>query len=153
MSATHFLFCTVCGGILKTALSGAVVFEKAIKEMPAYEGTALQTPTHTFLDKVNRKLLEIIRQSLEHTCQICPPKYNEMQLFQYFFSFIFFPACFAFEKEMAVNKHGHDSVQGLPVPIMLQRDHHNERWPWHNWDSSQGKPGGWSERENRKCCF
>lgn len=37
-------------GVLQTALSGAVVFESAIKEMPAHEGAALQTATHTFLD-------------------------------------------------------------------------------------------------------
>lgn len=51
---------------------------------------------------------------------------------------------------MAVNKHGHDSVEVLPVPIKQQRDHHNERCPWHNWDSSQRKPGGWSGREGSK---
>lgn len=50
---------------------------------------------------------------------------------------------------MAVNKHGHDSVEVLPVPIKLQRDHHNERWPWHNWDSSQQKPDGWSDRRGQ----
>lgn len=48
---------------------------------------------------------------------------------------------------VAVNKHGRDSVEVLPVPIKQQRDHHNERWPWHNWDSSQRKPGGWSDSE------
>lgn len=63
-----------------------------------------------------------------------------------FFLLFSLPACFAFAKAMAVNKHGHDSVEGLPVPIMLPRDHHNERWPWHNGDSSQEKPGGWTER-------
>lgn len=64
----------------------------------------------------------------------------------FFSPLIFFPACFAFAKAMAVNKHGHDSVDGLPVPITPLRDHHNERWPWHNGDSSQEKPGGWTER-------
>lgn len=54
---------------------------------------------------------------------------------------------FVLEEDVAVNKHGHDSVEVLPVPIKQQRDHPNERWPWHNWDSSQRKPGGWSDRE------
>lgn len=38
-----------------------------------------------------------------------------------------FSCLFVFEEEMAVNKHGNDSVEVLPVPIKLQRDHHNER--------------------------
>lgn len=41
--------------------------------------------------------------------------------------FLLFFCLFVFEEEMAVNKHGHDSVEVLPVPIKLQRDHHNER--------------------------
>lgn len=73
-----------------------------------------------------------------------------MQLFQHF-CLIFFSCLFSFEKEMAVNKYGHDTVQGLPVPIKPQRDHHNERWPWHNRDSSQQKPGSQSERQRREC--
>lgn len=41
--------------------------------------------------------------------------------------FLLFPDAFVLEEEGAVNKHGHDSVEVLPVPIKKQRDHHNER--------------------------
>lgn len=34
---------------------------------------------------------------------------------------------FVLEEDTAVNKHGHDSVEVLPVPIKQQRDHPNER--------------------------
>lgn len=70
----------------------------------------------------------------------------------FLFPFFFFFSC-SFEKEMAVNKYGHDSMEALPVPIKPWRDHHNERWPWHNLDSSQQKPDSWSERERRECWF
>lgn len=69
-----------------------------------------------------------------------PPFYSFVYLFMYFASFVL-------EKEVAVNKHDHDSVEVLPVPIKWERDHRNERWPWHNWDSSQRKQGGWSDRK------
>lgn len=63
-----------------------------------------------------------------------------------FLDFFFFPSLFVFVEEMAVNKHGCDSLEALPVPIKLRRDHHNERWPWHNWDSSLQKPDSRGDR-------
>ena len=56
---------------------------------------------------------------------------NFSTFFFLFFLFLFFHDGFVLEEEEeeggAVNKHGHDSVEVLPVPIKQQRDHGNER--------------------------
>lgn len=61
-----------------------------------------------------------------------------------FYLFIYLEVLF-WKEEMVVKKHSHDSVEVLPVPIKWERDHHDERWPWHNWDPSQREPDGWSD--------